>query len=93
MEIKRIRPNGEEYFPYRNRSGFFVMADPANGQQKHLAKNEVFCADLDEVLANIVERGFHLWMKGADTGQQNLISPKSIIINGTPATEVETTND
>lgn len=93
MHLKRIRSNGEIYEPYRNRKNKFVMADPAKGITKHLAVNHVYCDTLQEVCENIEKRNFHLWMKGNDTGQQNLISPKSIEITKNARVLSETTND
>jgi hypothetical protein len=78
MEIFRIRPNGERYEPYRNKAGYYVMADPKNGRVKHHAKHEVLVQDLTEFQKRIIRDGFHLWMKGQDTGLQSLTSSRSI---------------
>ena len=75
MRVFRVRSNGEIYDPFRNRQDHFVLADPKHEREKHYAKNEVFADSLSEVIELVIKHGFHLWMKGNDTGQQNLIFP------------------
>ena len=78
MIIERIRKNGERYVPHRFNDGFFRVADPKRGPQKHHSQNQILVRE-DEIL-DYLRRGFDLRIKGETTGQSNLIAAKNIVI-------------
>jgi hypothetical protein len=69
----------EVYTPHMNRDGFYVMADPSIGPERHHRRNELLRSSLTEV-ADDLKKGFMLRMRGDLTGQINLISADQITI-------------
>lgn len=76
--MKRINPEtGEIFLPHRFRDGNFRVADPAKGNVKHHARNQIAVATAAEV-KEMLKDGFLLRMRGADSGRINLISATQI---------------
>lgn len=72
----RIAQNGERYVPHRFRDGFYRVADPALGNTKHHAANQI--AIRAEEIQTFLDRGFLLRMRGEVNRQVNLISASDI---------------
>lgn len=78
ISITRRNPRaGKTETPLREH-GWYVLGDPANGQQKHHKKFAVRVRTLEEVLDH-VRRGFSVRMSDGLT-RPSLISPKSLEI-------------
>jgi hypothetical protein len=78
--MKRFHPvTGEIFLPYRFQDGRYRVADPALGKVKHHSKNQIL-VETDQELRNHVRRGFHVRMRGDDSGQVNLIKPDEIVL-------------
>jgi len=69
---------GEPFVPHLFRDGLYRVADPAFGSQKHHARNQI--AITGPEIAGYLRRGFHLRMRGEQSGQVNLIRPDEIEI-------------
>nr|RAV97760.1 hypothetical protein DBT41_14975 [Aerococcus urinae] len=81
--MKRYHPTtGELFIPYRFPDGKYRVADPSLGNVKHHSENQISVAT-DEELVDYVRRGFHVRMKGVESGQTNLIRPESIDMSQT----------
>jgi hypothetical protein len=77
--MKRICPKtGEVFVPHRYGDGFFKIADPRNGRERHHTKNAIRVKCETEV-ADYVRRGFALRMRGRDTNRINLITADKIV--------------
>ena len=68
---------GELFLPHQYEDGLYRVADPAHGRVKHHSKHQIAVASMSELIG-YVQRGFHVRMRGADTGQVNLIHPEEI---------------
>lgn len=77
--IERIGPDGRVNRPHRYTDGFFRVADPALGEAKKLADNQIKAASLEEV-AQFVKNGFHLRMSDDTSDGPDLIAPQNITI-------------
>jgi hypothetical protein len=55
----------------------YRVADPAFGKIKHHSNNQI-PVETDEELLDHVRRGFHVRMRGVESGQINLIAPDEI---------------
>lgn len=77
--IERFRKTGERYVPHRFPDGCFRVADPALGEAKKLAQNQIAVRTEDELLT-LIRRRFHVRMRGEKTRQVNLIRPEEIVI-------------
>lgn len=76
--MKRIRPGTlEEYVPALDKNGFYTVADPRHGGEKHHKKNQIKVSTYSD-LCDHVRRGNHVRMRGLVTGQTNLIRPEEI---------------
>jgi hypothetical protein len=76
MGWERIGPDGEIFTPHRYPNGLYRVADPALGDVKHHAKNQLSIRD--DQIEDYLQRGFSLRMKGDVTGKVNLIPPSEI---------------
>jgi hypothetical protein len=76
MGWERIGPDGEIFTPHRYPNGLYRVADPALGDVKHHAKNQLSIRD--DQIEDYLQRGFSLRMKGDVTGKVNLIPPAEI---------------
>jgi hypothetical protein len=77
--IERFRSTGERYVPHRARDGQFRVADPTLGDAKKKAENQIAVPTILDVIS-FLQRGFHLRMRGENSGQVNLICPDQIIV-------------
>ncbi|MEL6522618.1 MAG: hypothetical protein AAFQ66_16750 [Pseudomonadota bacterium] len=76
--MERIHPRtGELFTPHRYRDGSFRVADPKFRSTKHHAANQIPVTTLTD-LAEMVRQGFHVRMRGEDSGQINLVRPDEI---------------
>ena len=76
MGWERVGPDGEIFRPHRYPNGLFRVADPAMGDVKHHAKNQLSVRE--DQIESYLQRGFSLRMKGDVGCQVNLISPSEI---------------
>jgi len=76
MGWEYIAPDGEIFSPHRYPNGLFRVADPALGDVKHHAKNQLSVRE--DQIESYLQRGFSLRMKGDVEGKVNLISPSEI---------------
>ena len=76
MGWERIGPDGEVFTPHRYPNGLYRVADPALGDVKHHAKNQLSIRE--DQIESYLQRGFSLRMKGDVAGKVNLISPQEI---------------
>lgn len=76
MSWERLGSDGEIFTPHRYPNGFYRVADPALGDVKHHAKNQLSVQE-DQIESYLL-RGFSLRMKGNIRGKVNLISPSEI---------------
>ncbi|KQW19504.1 hypothetical protein ASC80_19300 [Afipia sp. Root123D2] len=76
MGWERIGLDGEVFTPHRYPNGLYRVADPALGDVKHHAKNQLSIRD--DQIEDYLQRGFSLRMKGDVTGKVNLIPPSEI---------------
>lgn len=76
MSWERLGPDGEVFTPHRYPNGLYRVADPALGDVKHHAKNQLSVRE-DQIECYLL-RGFSLRMKGNIRGKVNLISPSEI---------------
>lgn len=76
MGWEHIAPDGEIFSPHRYPNGLFRVADPALGDVKHHAKNQLSVRE-DQIEAYL-RRGFLLRMKGDVAGKVNLIAASEI---------------
>jgi hypothetical protein len=66
--MKRYHPEtGELFVPHRYKDGRFRVADPSLGETKHHSKNQIAVPSMPELI-KYVQRGFHVRMRGADSG-------------------------
>ncbi len=76
VSIERLTPrDGVPESPYRGKRGYKI-GDPKFGEDKHLSANAFWVPTLDQA-AELVERGFHLWMVQAGK-RPSLICPESL---------------
>ena len=76
MGWEHIAADGEIFTPHRYPNGLFRVADPALGDVKHHAKNQLSVRE-DQIEAYL-QRGFSLRMKGDVLGKVVLIAPSEI---------------
>ena len=76
MGWERVGPDGEIFRPHRYPNGLFRVADPAMGDVKHHAKNQLSVRE--DQIESYLQRAFSLRMKGDVGVQVNLISPSEI---------------
>lgn len=76
MGWEYIAPDGEIFSPHRYPNGLFRVADPALGDVKHHAKNQLSVRE-DQIEGYLLQ-GFLLRMKGDVGGKVNLIAPSEI---------------
>jgi hypothetical protein len=76
MGWERIGPDGEIFSPHLYPNGLYRVADPALGDVKHHAKNQLSVRE--DQIESYLRRGFSLRMKGNIRGKVNLISPSEI---------------
>jgi hypothetical protein len=87
--MKRYDPDtGELFLPHRYRDGMYRVVDPALGKVKHHSKNQIPVAT-DEELIDYLRRGFHVRMRGVDSGQTNVIRPDEIDVTGVGSSETK----
>lgn len=76
LRIERASPPaGPPELPFRTPQGF-KLANPAGGKERHHAEWAVYAVTLEEV-ADLLAKGFPLWMKQAGK-RETLISPSSL---------------
>ena len=68
----------EHYFPEPDGDGFYELADPACGSEKHHKKNAIFVKEIDMALHLVRTYRFAIRMRGNLTDQRNLISADEI---------------
>jgi hypothetical protein len=68
----------EHYFPDANEEGFYVLADPKRGSEKHHQKNAIYIRDISFALHLVRTYGFAIRMRGDLTKQWNLIRAEEI---------------
>lgn len=78
VRIERVSSRPGVVEEPRHTSRGYQLADPRHGSAKHHAENAVFVTTLEEA-AELVEKGFSLWM-GAEGKRASLISPGSLRI-------------
>ncbi|HEX7881543.1 MAG TPA: hypothetical protein VF499_02260 [Afipia sp.] len=76
MGWEHIGPDGEIFAPHLYPNGLYRMADPALGDVKHHAKNQLSVRE--DQIESYLQRGFLLRMKGDAAGKVNLIPPSEI---------------
>ncbi len=76
MSWEHVAPDGEVFTPHRYPNGLFRVADPALGDVKHHAKNQLSVRE--DQIEKYLQRGFFLRMKGDVGGKVNLIAPADI---------------
>ncbi|MGL5168919.1 MAG: hypothetical protein ACRC9K_23815 [Afipia sp.] len=76
MGWEYIAPDGEIFSPHRYPNGLYRVADPALGDVKHHAKNQLSVRE--DQIESYLQRGFSLRMKGDVANKVNLISPSEI---------------
>jgi len=76
MGWEYIAPDGEIFSPHRYPNGLFRVADPALGDVKHHAKNQLSVRE--DQIEGYLQKGFSLRMKGDVTAKVNLIAPSEI---------------
>ncbi|MBR2120994.1 MAG: hypothetical protein V4458_18020 [Pseudomonadota bacterium] len=76
MGWEYIAPDGEIFAPHRYPNGLYRVADPALGEVKHHAKNQLSVRE--DQIESYLQRGFSLRMKGDVGGKVNLIEPSEI---------------
>jgi hypothetical protein len=76
MSWEYIGPDGEIFSPHRYPNGLFRVADPALGDVKHHAKNQLSVRE--DQIEKYLQRGFFLRMKGDVGGKVILIAPSEI---------------
>lgn len=76
MSWERLGPDGEIFTPHRYPNGLYRVADPALGEVKHYAKNQLSIRD--DQIEHYLQRGFLLRMRGDVAGKVNLIPPSEI---------------
>ena len=76
MGWEYIAPYGEIFSPHRYPNGLFRVADPALGDVKHHAKNQLSVRE--DQIESYLQQGFLLRMKGDVGGKVNLIAPSEI---------------
>lgn len=82
--LLRVREENSELYVFdRNGSGMFELGDPKFGNEKHHSLNEIEVSDLSEAI-KLVERGYHPRMRGIQSNQTNMISPKNVKILEVP---------
>jgi hypothetical protein len=79
---KRTLEDGriEEFLPMTNKHGQFTLADRVVDPQHNKAVNQFFVDSIEALAARIRKGGVSVRMKGAITGQPNLISASEIEI-------------
>ncbi len=82
FEFERIGEDGERFVPHRYRDGFFRVADPALGKNKHHKNNQLKIQE-GEIEAYVIKKGFSLRMRGEAKGQINLIRREEIVVRNT----------
>ena len=68
----------EHYFPDSDEQGYYVVADPALGREKHHKKNAIITRSIAVALHLVRNYGFSIRMRGNLTNQWNLISRNQI---------------
>lgn len=82
--MKRYHPEtGELFLPHRYEDGRYRVADPKLGTAKHHAKNQIPVSS-EGALQDYVRHGYHVRMRGADSGQVNLIRPEEVVFGAAP---------
>lgn len=76
MGWEYIAPDGEIFSPHRYRNELFRVADPALGDVKHHAKNQLSVRE--DQIEGYLKQGFWLCMKGDVAGKVVLISPSEV---------------
>ena len=76
MGWEYIAPDGEIFSPHRYPNGLFRVADPALGDVKHHAKNQLSVRE--DQIESYLQQCFLLRMKGDVGGKVNLIAPSEI---------------
>lgn len=76
MSWEYIAPDGEIFSPHRYPNGLYRVADPALGDVKHHAKNQLSVRE--DQIESYLQQGFLLRMKGDVAGKVNLIPPSEI---------------
>jgi len=71
-----LGPDGEIFTPHLYPNGLYRVANPALGDVKHHAKNQLSIRQ--DQIESYLQRGFLLRMKGDIGGKVNLISPSEI---------------
>lgn len=83
--MKRHHPvTGEVFVPHLYDDGRYRVADPSLRAVKHHSKNQISVSSLSD-LVSYVQRGFHVRMRGVDSGQVNLIRPGEIELPAAPS--------
>ena len=88
-------PDGreEEFLPLKNADGYYVLADRAVTPQHNRALNQFYVKDIEAVAARLRRGGVSLRMRGALSGQPNLISAREIRIEDDPAPPADRDGD
>ena len=76
MGWEHIGPDGEVFVPHRYPNGLYRVANPALGDVKHHAKNQLSARE--DQIEGYLQRGFLLRMKGDVTGKVHLIPSSEI---------------
>jgi hypothetical protein len=76
MGWEYIAPDGEIFSPHRYPNGLYRVADPALGDVKHHAKNQLSVRE--DQIESYLQQGFLLRMKGDVGGKVNLIPSSEI---------------
>jgi hypothetical protein len=76
MGWEHIAVDGEIFTPHRYPNGLFRVADPALGDVKHHAKNQLSVRE--DQIEGYLQKGFLLRMKGDVAGKVVLIAPDDI---------------
>lgn len=68
----------EHYFPDADADGFYRLADPAIGREKHHVDNAILTKNISVALHLVRTHGFSIRMRGNLTKQWNLIRHQEI---------------
>jgi hypothetical protein len=76
MAWEHIGPDGEVFSPHLYPNRMYRVANPALGDEKHFAKNQLSARE--DQIEGYLARGFHLRMKGNVNGKVVLIPADQI---------------
>nr|WP_295662623.1 hypothetical protein [Polymorphobacter sp.] len=68
----------EHYFPDADEQGFYRLADPAIGSERHKLENAILTKNISVAIHLVREHGFSIRMRGNLTKQWNLIRREEI---------------